>query len=61
METINENDIVETNQPFGYIPQNATGTVVHVYNDDAVEVEFDFLGSTAVETMSTKLLTKKNK
>lgn len=59
METIEEHDIVMTNQPFGYIPKNATGTVVHIYNEDMVEVEFDFLGSTVVETISTKFLKKK--
>ena len=59
MEIINEHDIVITKQQIGYIPKNATGTVVHIYNEDMVEVEFDFLGSTAVETISTKFLTKK--
>ena len=59
MKTIKEHDIVMTKQQIGYIPKNAAGTVVHIYNEDMVEVEFDFLGSTAVETISTKFLTKK--
>lgn len=60
METINEHDIVKTKQQIGYIPKNATGTVVHVYNEEAVEVEFDVMGAIAVETISTKLLLKQD-
>ena len=59
MKTIKEHDIVMTKQQIGYIPKNAAGTVVHIYNEDMVEVEFDFLGSTAVETISTKFQKKK--
>lgn len=60
MQTINEHDIVKTKEQIGYIPKNATGTVVHVYNEEVVEVEFDVLGSIAVETVSTKLLLKQD-